>query len=125
MRLRLVLVLATAILAALGSSPAQARAADRVIAHDTKIFRIFPLDGDLVYFRDLRPTPKRVWMARFHGHLRPARGIPSKRTVFHGDIGLDAKGRKVFTFGWGTGTRWATPCPRSGSSTTLPPTGPT
>src|SRR3954447_6825400 len=97
MRSRLVIaLLAGSLIAAVSPAPA-ARAADPVVAHDTKISRIFPLDGDLVYFRDVRPTPKRSWMARFHGRLRPARGIPSR--VFSGDIGLDARGRKVFTFG--------------------------
>jgi hypothetical protein len=98
MRLRVGIGLATAILAALGSSPAQARAADRVVAHDTSIASIYPLGGDLVYARFAQKVHKRLWMARYHGHLRPARGIPNKRTVFAGDIGLDANGRKVFTF---------------------------
>jgi hypothetical protein len=96
MRARLVIgLVATSLLAA--ASPAHA--ADPILAHDTKISSISPLGGDLVYRRDVRPVPKRVWMALFHGRLRHARGIPDKRTIFSGDIGLDAKGRKVFTFG--------------------------
>jgi hypothetical protein len=35
-------------------------------------------------------------MALFKGHLRQIRGIPERAEI--GDIGLDAKGRKVFTF---------------------------
>jgi hypothetical protein len=35
-------------------------------------------------------------MARFRGHLHRARGIPRHAGV--GDIGRDAKGRKVLTF---------------------------
>src|SRR4051812_44691724 len=98
MRLRVASLLAIAILAGLGSASAQARAADRIVAHDTLIGYVWALDGDLVYLRYGNPDPKRKWMARFHGHLRPARGIPNRRTIFGGELGLDAKGRKVFTF---------------------------
>src|SRR3954453_21082459 len=82
----------------LAAAPAPALAADQVVAHDTMIQSIWPLDGDLVYVRREygKPLPERVWMARFRGHLHPARGIP--REAGAGDIGRDAKGRKVFTF---------------------------
>ena len=81
----------------MGSAPAQAQAADQIVAHDTLILRVWALDGDLVYNRRGKTLPKRVWMARFRGHLRQARGIP--RQVYSGELGRDANGRKVFTFG--------------------------
>jgi hypothetical protein len=95
-RLSIALV-AVGVLAAV-PSPAPARAADPIVARDTLIQYIWPLDGDLVYRRlgDRKPLPKRVWMARFRGRLHRARGIPRRASV--GDIGRDAKGRKVFTF---------------------------
>jgi hypothetical protein len=90
------------------SSPAPARAADAIVAHDTLVQNVWPLGGDLVYRRleHGKPIPKREWMARFRGHLRPARGIPSG--AGSGDIGRDAKGRKVFTFALG-GANGASP----------------
>jgi hypothetical protein len=109
-RARLAIVLVAAGLAAAVSAPAQARPADPVLAHDTLIRAIYPLDGDLVYLRAARPLPHRVWMARFQGHLRRAHGIP--RRALAGDIGRDAKGRKVFTFavarknGFDVATKW-------------------
>jgi hypothetical protein len=95
-RLAIALV-AVGVLAA-ASSPAPAGAADPIVARDTLIRDIWPLDGDLVYWRfePRKPLPKRVWMARFRGHVHRARGIP--RRAIEGDIGRDAKGRKVFTF---------------------------
>jgi hypothetical protein len=91
-------LVAVGVLAAV-ASPAPARAADPIVARDTLIQDIWPLDGDLVYQRWAyrKPLPKRLWMARFRGHLHRARGIP--RRASEGDIGRDAKGRKVFTFG--------------------------
>jgi hypothetical protein len=90
-------LVAAAVLAAL-LAPTPARAADRIVAHDTLIQYVWPLDGDLVYVRGQvgKPLPKRVWMARYKSHLREATGIP--REAFGGSIGLDAKGRKVFVF---------------------------
>src|SRR4051812_33881359 len=100
MRFRLAIVPAVIALAAALSPPAQARAADEVVAHDTLIRSIYPLDGDFVYSRPLLLTreehPPRVWMASFGGRLHPARGIPPE--AYAGDIGRDRKGRKVFTF---------------------------
>ena len=91
MRLRLAIVLLAA-----ASAPGYAHAADPVVVHDTSIRAIYPLGGDLVYLRAGRTLPQRVWMARFRGDLRRARGIP--RRALSGDIGRDARGRKVFTF---------------------------
>jgi hypothetical protein len=93
-RFAIVLVLVSAFAAL--SAPAQARAADPIIARDTLIQSIWPLDGDLVYYRSVQPLPERVWMARFRGRLHVARGIPPEAGA--GDLGRDAKGRKVFTF---------------------------
>jgi hypothetical protein len=93
---RLATVLVAAGLVAAVSAPREARAADPIVAHDTLIRAIYPLDGDLVYFRAGRTLPQHVWMARFRGHLRRARGIP--RRALAGDIGRDERGRKVFTF---------------------------
>jgi hypothetical protein len=95
---RLAIALVAGCVLAAMSSPAPAHAADRIVAHDTLIQYIWPLDGDLVYVRREygKPLPTRVWMARFQGHLHPASGIP--RQAGAGDIGRDAKGRKVFTF---------------------------
>jgi hypothetical protein len=95
-RFAIVLVLVSAFAAL--SAPAQARAADPIIARDTLIQSIWPLDGDLVYVRGdfAKPLPEHVWMARFRGRLHVARGIPPEAGA--GDIGRDAKGRKVFTF---------------------------
>src|SRR6059058_3289324 len=94
MRLSLVIILAAFGLTALGSSPAHAK--DSVVTRDTQIENIYPLDGDLVYRRGGNPAPERTWMASFHGHVHRARGIPAG--AGQGDIGRDAKGRKVFTF---------------------------
>src|SRR4051794_11420007 len=106
---RLAIVLVAAGLIAAGWSPPQARAADPIIAHDTLITWIGALDGDLVYLRAGNPYPKRVWMARFQGHLQQARGIPETRGAVHGgDIGRDAKGRKVFTFAVGHRNKFGT-----------------
>ena len=93
-RLAIALVAGSVLVAA----PAPAGAADPIVARDTLIQRVWPLDGDLVYRRlaDRNPRPKRVWMARFRGRLHRARGIPRRATS--GDIGRDANGRKVFTF---------------------------
>jgi hypothetical protein len=95
---RLAIALVAGSVLAAAPAPAPARAADRIVARDTLIQYIWPLDGDLVYARGEygKPVPKRVWMARYEGHLHQARGIP--REVASGDIGRDAKGRKVFTF---------------------------
>src|SRR5437868_14546008 len=94
MRLRLVLALVA--LTAVTAPPAHARAADSVIAHDTQIQSIWALGADVVYHRGGNPVPERAWMARYRGHLRRAHGIP--QTAGSGALGLDAKGRKVFTF---------------------------
>jgi hypothetical protein len=96
MHLRFAIALVAAGLLAPASAPWEARAADPVVAHDTLIRSIYPLDGDLVYFRAGSSLPQRVWMARVRGHLRRARGIPQRAVP--GDIGRDGKGRKVFTF---------------------------
>jgi hypothetical protein len=95
---RLATALVAGSLLAAVSSPAPAHAADPIIAHDTMIQYIWALDGDLVYVRREfgKPLPERVWMARFRGRLHRARGIPRGAGV--GDIGRDAKGRKVLTF---------------------------
>jgi hypothetical protein len=93
---RLAIVLATAVLVAVGSPPALARAADAVVAHDTLIRYIWALDGDVVYWRAGKTAPKRAWMVRFKGHLHRAHGVP--RSVASGALGFDPKGRKVFTF---------------------------
>jgi hypothetical protein len=93
---RFALVLFTAILVVLASAPAQARGPDTVIARDTMIDSIWALNGDLVYQRRGSTTPERAWMARYHGHLRRARGIP--RAAGGVGMGRDAKGRKVFIF---------------------------
>ena len=95
---RVAIVLVAAGLLAAAPAPAPARAADRVVARDTLISYVWPLDGDFVYdrFQFRKPLPKRVWMASFGGHLHPARGIP--RRAWTGDIGIDARGRKMFTF---------------------------
>src|SRR4051794_5887574 len=95
---RAVLALVVAGLLAVAPAPASARTADRIVARDTLIEQVWPLDGDFVYHRSeyRKPLPKRGWMASFRGHLRPARGIP--RGASAGDIGRDAKGRKVLTF---------------------------
>src|SRR5205085_2939556 len=97
---RLAALLIAASLVAL--APAPAHASDRVLAHDTLIQHIWALDGDVVYWRWGKPMPQRAWMVRYHRHLHRARGIPAE--AFWGDLGLDAKGRKVFTFG--TATNW-------------------
>src|SRR4051794_8955903 len=76
--------------------PAQARAADRVLAHDTQIRVVYALDDDLVYYRRGKTLPERVWMRRVGGKLRRATAIP--RRALPGAIGRDAKGRKVLTF---------------------------
>src|SRR3954451_23047142 len=75
------------------SSPAEARAADQVVAHDTMISSIYALDGDLVYYRRGPKTtlPQRVWMRRVGGKLHRVTAIP--RRAYGGDIGRDAKGR--------------------------------
>lgn len=90
-------MVAAGVLAAV-SSPAPARAADPIVARDTLIQSIWPLGGDFLYRRLEygKPLPKRAWMARFRGHVHRARGIPPR--AIEGDIGRDAKGRKVFTF---------------------------
>ena len=93
---RLAIALVAGFALAAASSPASARAADPIIARDTLIQSIWPLDGDLVYYRSVQPLPERVWMARFRGRLHVARGVPPEAGA--GDIGRDAKGRKVFTF---------------------------
>jgi hypothetical protein len=99
MRARLAIVLVAGIALAAVPAPAPARAADPIIARDTMIQAIWPLGGDLVYLRGEygKPLPKRRWMARFRGRLHVARGIP-RRAGAGGDIGRDAKGRKVFPF---------------------------
>src|SRR3954452_18186061 len=100
MRFRFATALAAIALVAAFSPPTQARAADDVVAHDTKIRFVYPLGGDLVYYRPPLVTreddPQRAWMAEFGGRVRSARGIPPE--AYPGDIGLDRKGRKVFTF---------------------------
>jgi hypothetical protein len=79
------------------SLPAQARAADTIIAHDTLIDRVYAAGGDLVYFRAVGATPpSRRWMRWTGGKLSPARAIP--QSAWPGAAGRDAKGRKVFTF---------------------------
>jgi hypothetical protein len=86
------------VVSAFAAVSAPALAADPIIARDTLIRSIWPLDGDLVYARGeaLQPLPDRVWMARYRGRLHEAHGIP--REASGGEIGRDAKGRKVFTF---------------------------
>jgi hypothetical protein len=96
MRVPLAIALVGASLVAVGSSPAQAHAADVVVAHDTQIRYIWPLDGDLLYWRMGKTVPKRAWMARVNGHRRRVHAIP--RGAAGGGLGLDAHGRKVFTF---------------------------
>jgi hypothetical protein len=79
------------------SPPAQARAADTIVAHDTLITAVYALDGDVVYYRRTRAKlPSRAWMRWSGGKLSRARAIP--RRAWPGAIGRDAKGRKVFTF---------------------------
>src|SRR4051794_15582816 len=95
---RVVIALVAAGLLAVAPSAASARSADRIVARDTLIQQVWPLDGDFVYSRSeyRKPLPKRGWMASFRGHLHRARGIPRRAGV--GAIGRDAKGRKVLTF---------------------------
>src|SRR3954471_24648074 len=93
---RLALVIAVAGLIAALAPPSPARAADEIVARDTLIQYVWPLDDDFVYRRLGRTRPKRVWMGGFPGELRRARGIPQGASS--GGIGLDANGRKVFTF---------------------------
>src|SRR4051794_8107293 len=95
---RLAIALVAGCVLAAVPAPPPALAADPVVARDTLIQFIWPLDGDLVYFRDEygKPVPERRWMARFRGHLHQARGIP--RQAGGGSIGRDAEGRKVFVF---------------------------
>src|SRR3954447_10702505 len=86
-----------ACLCALALSSA-ARAADRPVARDTLIHRVFALDGDLVYTRRYgAQAPSRNWMRWVGGKLSPARAIPQYANP--GARGRDVKGRKVFTFG--------------------------
>src|SRR3954469_23347851 len=98
MRTRLIIALVVLNALAAAASPAQARAADPIIARDTMIQSIWALGGDLVYHRREfgKPLPARVWMARYRGRLHVARGIP--RGAGGADMGRDAKGRKVFIF---------------------------
>jgi hypothetical protein len=94
----LLLALASSLCLLALSPPAEARAADQVVAHDTMISSVYALDGDLVYYRrgPKATLPKRVWMRRVGGKLHRVSAIP--RRAYAGDIGRDAKGRKVLTF---------------------------
>ena len=112
MRFRLGIALLATALVALLPAPREARAADPVVVRDTLIYQLYALDGDLLYYRlDPGAMPQRSWMARFHGHLHRARGIPRpgagvEDRVWLGELGWDRKGRKVFTFGVGRGLKW-------------------
>src|SRR4051794_28308689 len=105
MRLRSAIALAAIALAAVTSAAREARAADPVVARDTDVYKLYALDGDLVY---LRAQPERAWMALAHGRLHRARGIPSPREqrIELGELGWDRAGHKVFTFGVGPGPEW-------------------
>jgi hypothetical protein len=98
MRSRFAIVLAAIGLVAALPAAGEARAADQVVARDTLIRLVYPLDGDLVYRRILGGPkfPRRSWMASFSGRVHPARGIPPD--AYAGGIGRDAEGRKVLPF---------------------------
>src|SRR3954471_18305071 len=109
MRFRFAIALAAIVLVALSSAPRDARAADRVVARDTYVYKLYALGGDLVYFRrEPGGIPERAWMALVDGHLQPARGIPNPgdKPFDFGELGWDRDGRKVFTFGVGDGPEW-------------------
>jgi hypothetical protein len=107
MRARLAIALGAVALAAVAwAAPTEARAADPVVARDTLVYKLYALGGDLVYFRAF--IEDRAWMARFHGHLHRARGIPSPgNDPFRlGELGWSRDGHKVFTFGVGDRPEW-------------------
>ena len=83
MRLRSAIALAAIALAAVTSAAREARAADPVVARDTDVYKLYALDGDLVY---LRAQPERACMALAHGRLHRAREIGGDGIVPHGGL---------------------------------------